>query len=125
MKRIIVTGSRHWKDVATIDAALYRWWWNLAEGGEEVVLVHGECHLGGADIIARDIWRSHGLRDEPHPADWKQWGKAAGPRRNREMCELGADILLAFPLEGSQGTQDCIRWAHQLAIPTEIHRSRI
>lgn len=115
-RRILVTGSRHWTDIATINGALHRTYLALSHDGSDVVLVHGECHLGGADIIARDIWRAVGLRDEPHPAEIVN-GRALGPQRNQRMVDLGADVCLAFPLLGSRGTYDCMRRARDAGIP--------
>lgn len=123
-KRILVTGSRHWTDRQTIDDALFRAYLELTEDGSDVVLVHGACHLGGADIIARDIWRSHGLRDEPHPAERGPGGHVLGPARNKRMVDLGADVCLAFPLADSRGTYNCMRYAHQAGIPVRTYEPR-
>lgn len=121
-KRILVTGSRHWTDVETIEKALFKWYLHLSQGGSEVVLVHGACH--GADIIARDIWLSHGLQDEPHPADWKTYGKAAGFIRNGVMVDLDADVCLGFPLPDSRGTYDCLAKARTAGIFIETFRPK-
>lgn len=123
-KRILVTGSRNWTDRETIDAALRRAYIELSDDGSEVVLVHGDCHLGGADIIARDIWHSHGLTDEPHPAEMGPNGHVLGPERNKRMVDLGADVCLAFPLSDSRGTLNCMRYAHQAGIPVRTYTPR-
>lgn len=113
MKRILVAGSRSWKDRETIRAALER-----ARGmlGDETVLVHGACPTG-ADAIASRIWRSWGLPVEAHPADWARHGRAAGPLRNQQMVLAGADLCLAFPLGASPGTRGCMRLAKAAGIP--------
>lgn len=41
-------------------------------------------------------------------ADWKQFGKGAGPRSNEEMAAY-ADALMAFP--GGEGTSNMIQHA--------------
>ena len=115
--RILVTGSRDWDDTLRISVALYNAWKRLGFH-KGATLVHGDAP--GADTIARDIWRDNGLIDEPHPADWSQ-GKSAGPRRNQQMVDLGADLCLAFPKGKSAGTRHCIRAAQQAGIATLIH----
>lgn len=93
--RVLVTGSRTWNDRDTVQAALtaivYR---NLP-----AVIVHGACPRG-ADAIASQwalrMGRTLAISEERHPADWRTYGKAAGPRRNEHMVALGADVCLAF-----------------------------
>lgn len=44
------------------------------------------------------------------PADWKRYGRGAGPVRNQQMIEEGgADGCIAFP--GGRGTADMVRRA--------------
>jgi ABC-type sugar transport system substrate-binding protein len=110
--RILVTGSRHWTDAQAVDHVLHRLW--LA--APDAVLVSGACPTG-ADRIAEEAWESWGGTVERHPADWDRYGKPAGPRRNQEMVDLGADICLAFPLPDSRGTVDCMAKAAAAGIP--------
>lgn len=121
--RILVTGSRDWTDRQTITNALDEAWWDLGNP-DNAVLVNGECHLGGADKIAADIWRSWGYPVEGHPAERSPDGKLLGPERNARMVELGADICLAFPLPSSRGTNNCIRLAREAGIPVRSYSPR-
>ena len=45
------------------------------------------------------------------PADWKKYGKSAGPIRNREMLKMDPDIVLIFhdDPKNSKGTKDCVK----------------
>lgn len=87
------------------------------EIGDEMVVVHGHCPTG-ADAIA-DVWcLRKDVRLERHPADWKRWGKAAGPKRNEEMVELGADVCLAFIKNKSKGATHCSDLAEAADITT-------
>jgi hypothetical protein len=114
--RVLVTGSRHWKNAAFIRMVLDR----VAEvyGSGNLTIVHGACP-SGADLIA-DQWArenaGRGVVVEPHPANWKRWGAAAGPIRNTEMVDLDAEVCLAFIDPGSRGTLDCARKAEQAGI---------
>jgi hypothetical protein len=110
--RILLTGSREWTDEKTIRQAL------TERYNPDAVLVHGACPQG-ADAIADRIWRQLGGTPERHPADWRTYGLAAGGIRNAHMVKLGADICLAFRLDGSPGTGDCMRRARKAGIPVE------
>ncbi len=114
--RILVTGSRDWTDVNVVSRALDRAWRDLGSR-LDAVLVQGECHLGGADAIAADLWRLWGRPVEGHPAEFGPDGHVLGPKRNAHMVSLGADICLAFPLASSRGTRNCMRLAREAGIP--------
>lgn len=116
MSRILVTGSRHWIDEATIEYALCDALDRLG-GYSDTTLVHGACHLGGADMIADSTWRRWDLPVEPHPAERDANGRILGPERNALMVNLGADLCLAFPLADSRGTRNCMRLAREAGIP--------
>lgn len=109
--RAIVTGSRDWLDEEPIRVALS----SLPPGS---TVVHGGA--GGADYLAGRIARALGLHVEPHPADWRRYGKAAGGLRNAEMVDAGADLVLAFPLPDSIGTWDLVRKAKAAGIETRV-----
>ena len=115
--RILVTGSRDWPD----DDEQLPWELGLATGegtrdGRRVVIVHGACPTG-ADALADRLSRDHGFDVEAHPADWERHGKAAGPIRNREMVDAGADVCLSFILDASPGATGCADMAERAGIP--------
>lgn len=120
--RILVTGSRNWTDRGAVRDALLR---ALGvHGWHEAVLVVGDAT--GADAIAAELWAadlSGSFRLGPiehHVAEWRTEGRAAGPRRNQRMVDAGATVCLAFPLERSKGTWDCIHRANEAGIPVVI-----
>lgn len=112
MNRILITGSRNWTDAQTLDEALS----HFHDAHPNAVLVSGACPTG-ADRLAEEAWESWGGTVERHPADWDRHGKAAGPLRNQEMVDLGADICVAFPLPDSRGTKHCMGAAERAGIP--------
>lgn len=113
-KRVLITGSRNWEDKKMIHAALD------AEYEPGAILVSGACPTG-ADAIAEDYWGDelHG-EVELHPADWAKYGRSAGPLRNAEMVNLGADICLAFIRNNSRGALGTVRLAQVARIPVNL-----
>jgi hypothetical protein len=67
----------------------------------------------GVDWAFSKACRELGVEAEVHTADWRTLGNIAGPARNREMVQAGADLCIAFhrTLETSKGTKDCVRQA--------------
>lgn len=123
--RVLVTGSRDWADEAPILHAMTEARISAVKDPQEMVLVSGACPTG-ADRIAEELAAALGWAIERHPADWNQFGKAAGPIRNNEMVKAGADICLAFMNPGSRGTLHCSQVAIRAGIPTEIvHGERV
>jgi YspA, cpYpsA-related SLOG family len=111
--RILVTGSRHWKNRRFVNTVLDAI--GEAYGYGQLVVVHGHCPTG-ADRFADD-WaaanRARGVVVERHPADWTNLGRAAGPVRNEEMVQTHPDLTLAFLTPDSRGTKDCVRRAER------------
>ncbi len=122
--RILVTGSRYLTNRSIVRAALVSAWRRFQDRGP-VMLVHGGAT--GADTMASDEWRKLRLPSEEHPADWERHGKAAGPLRNREMVAAGADLCLAFFIEGvvSRGTLNCSGLARAAGIPVLVYTQAI
>lgn len=107
--RILVTGSRNFADTKLMREVL------SSIQNSNVTLIHGGCR--GADKIAEEIGEELGFQIEEHLAEWNKYGKSAGPIRNAEMLNSRIDLVLAFPVEKSKGTKDCISKALQKNIP--------
>ena len=113
-----MTGSRRWKWREKLEYELTRAISQFNDG--DITVVHGGCR-SGADRLA-DSWVRHTFTDglvkvEVHEADWNK-GKRAGPMRNREMVEAGADICLAFLTHDSIGGSMTALMAESAGIPT-------
>ncbi len=113
--RIIVTGCRDWSNreaivCATVFEALGNW--------SSVTVVVGDAN--GADALAADVAKQRGWLVERHYADWGNYGKAAGPKRNAAMVASGADLCLAFWDGESRGTLNCISQCVAAGIPVRI-----
>jgi len=106
--RILVTGGREFDDWNTFKSQLC----NLINTDYDII-IHGDAK--GADFCARLFAKSYGFEEVRFPADWKQYGKAAGSTRNQQMLDEGKpDIVIAFP--GGVGTADMVRRAKKAGL---------
>lgn len=126
--RVLVTGPRGHKDETLVHSCLWYAYGEATGMGRPLLVVHGHCPTGAdrhADIwVARMRLDGHPVEAERHPAqnhpteDFGPW-PGAGPRRNRYMTSLGADVCYAFLTEcprtactrprphDTHGTSDC------------------
>jgi hypothetical protein len=124
LPRLLITGSRTHQWTPYDSHALLIAVQEIVEKTQKrPTLVHGGAT--GADTeAALHGQRLFNLQAEVHRADWKKYGRAAGPIRNKQMVKLGADLCLAFPDhpkgEGSRGTWNCIGLAQQAGIPVLV-----
>jgi hypothetical protein len=80
------------------------------------VLIEGGAR--GADRLAREWAKAHGVTVETYEAEWQRYGRGAGPIRNDTMIRDGdPDLVVAFP--GGSGTADMVRRATIFSVPVE------
>ncbi len=114
--RVIVCGSRNWTDGDRIADRLER----LPEHG--LTIIQGGAR--GADSIARGWALEAGVDGEEFTALWDEHGRKAGPIRNQEMLDAGADLVLAFRSAGaSRGTDHMVSIARRRGVPVEVHNA--
>ncbi|MFJ6010165.1 DUF2493 domain-containing protein [Streptomyces halstedii] len=119
MFTVIVTGSRDLLDSYLVWEELDR---ILLEHGD-IFIRHGGCPTGADRLAEQWAWNNrHGtaINRKVHKANWDLHGKAAGPIRNREMAQAGADLCLAFPLGESRGTWNCVNECKKAGIPVKV-----
>ena len=109
-RRVVVAGGRSYPDRDRLREIL------SARFQPGDILVSGACSTG-ADKMAEEWARDHGVPVERHPADWNAHGSAAGPIRNRQMAEA-AGLLIAFP--GGRGTANMIEEARKRGVEVEV-----
>jgi hypothetical protein len=80
-------------------------------------IIHGDCPTG-ADRVAQAWADKHMMPFKRFPAKWDEFGKAAGPKRNQQMADFGANFCIAFP--GGAGTKDMVTRADEAGIPVFI-----
>ena len=134
--RLLVTGSREWDDEPTLRQALAL---AVTDHMPDVTVVVGDCP-DGADAMTVKWCLDFGVRCEIHVADWEGACRAsckpghrrrrrrganmvsecpaAGPYRNQEAVDAGADAGLSFWKRGAgnRGTADCVCRAESAGI---------
>ena len=102
--RIIVCGGRNYKDAAKVASAL-----DAAHRKKPITaIIQGGAD--GADRLAAEWAWDHEIPVGTFNADWKAYGRKAGPIRNAAMiAESRPDGVIAFP--GGTGTADMIKQA--------------
>lgn len=94
----------------------------LAKLPKGTVIINGCCR--GVDQMADRIARLLGFGVERYPAEWKRFGRAAGPVRNKQMLAEGQpDLVLAFHhhYERSRGTKNMVKQSREWGVEVEIN----
>lgn len=100
-RKVLLTGDRNWSDEGLVQSIL-------------VMLQPDEVCHGAARGLDRVVGRKCaelGIPCTAFPAQWKEYGRAAGPIRNRQMLdEFRPDIVVAVhdDLQRSGGTKDMV-----------------
>jgi len=111
--RILICGDRNWNDVDFIFK-------QLKTMPSDTIVIEGEAR--GADKQSAIAAELCGMKIERYPAKWSEYGRAAGPIRNKEMLNAKPNIVWAFhdDLENSKGTANMMAQATTAGIST-IH----
>jgi len=118
--RVLVCGDRNWRDMVAIER-------ELKKLPQDTIIIHGAAR--GADTLAKFVAEKIGLKvindGKGFPADWKRYGKGAGPIRNQQMLDEGKpDLVLAFHenINESRGTKDMVNRARGVGVKVEIFK---
>jgi hypothetical protein len=111
--KVLICGDRNWTDRTAIFNRMRK----LPVGA---IIITGGAK--GADSLAYDEAQFLGFTTMRFMANWRMYGKAAGPIRNRKMLDQNPDLVIAFhsDLEHSKGTKDCVAQARKRGTPVEI-----
>lgn len=105
--RVLVCGGRNYKDLDHVVLVLD----NLDPPA--TLIIHGGAT--GADQCAAVWAEQRGVPILRFPADWRRFGRSAGPRRNQRMIDEGKpDLIVAFP--GGFGTADILARADKAGV---------
>lgn len=109
MFRVIIAGTRTFSDYSLLAEYADK---KLAEVSkrDSIEIVSGGA--SGADALGERYAKERGYYIRRFDAEWKRYGRAAGPRRNKQMAEY-ADALLAYWDGKSRGTKNMIELAKE------------
>lgn len=109
--RVIVCGGRDYVDAEKVDEVLSK----IHRERDIHHLFHGNAR--GADTLAAS-WgeKQEDVRVHAVPANWKKYGKRAGPIRNQHMLGQSPDLVIAFA--GGRGTADMVRRSMAAGVET-------
>lgn len=114
----LVVGSRTFDDYDILKNEMDAY---LADT-KDVVIVSGGAK--GADSLAERYAKEKGYSVEVFKADWKRYGRAAGPIRNEEMqkfiSQFSDRVCIAFWDGKSKGTQSNFNLARRYKNPLKI-----
>jgi|SRR5688500_10532028 len=110
-KTVIVSGSRTITDYEAVKHAIESSPWF---GRIDTVYV-GDAK--GVDALALRWCKENGITYRIFRANWSFYGRGAGPERNADMINAGAEALIAIYEGDSKGTMNMIKQAKRAEIP--------
>ena len=109
--RILICGDRNYQNKEKIKQCLQDVMkeFNIDNNWEHNYIIHG-C-AKGADTIGGEVGKELDFDIIEYPANWDEYGKSAGPKRNYQMLIEGKpDLVLAFhpDIKNSKGTKHIV-----------------
>lgn len=115
--KVIIAGGRDFDSVNTMSLFCDKILGRLQFDAVEIV----SGGAPGADTLAKNYSKIRGYPFKEFSADWNQYGKSAGPIRNKQMAEY-ADGLIAFWDGKSPGTKNMIDTARELGLKVRVKK---
>ena len=117
-KRVVIEGCRDYDNYDEAKAFIDFCLSNIRKN-YKIIIVSG-C-ASGADAMGERYANEIGFKVERYPADWKKYGRSAGPKRNKQMAEV-CDYAICFWDEKSRGTKSMIEYANRCNKPVFVKR---
>ena len=114
--KLIIAGSRDFDDYRLLKDKADNFLKEKAKD-HKIIIVSG--HARGADSLGEKYAAEKDYTVDLNPADWKRYGRYAGPKRNKEMVKK-ADALLAFWDGKSKGTKNTINEAKKKGLNVRV-----
>lgn len=122
--RVIIAGGSNFKDYELLKKKVDN---ILSSINDPITIISGHCmdkerNVIGADKLGEDYAYEKGYDLEMYPANWKRYGKPAGPIRNKKMAHQRIDAVILFWNGFSRGTKSMKEIAESMSIPTRVIR---
>lgn len=111
--KLLIAGSRGFQDYSGLCEVLHQ----LFKDEKIDLIISGGAR--GADQLGERYAKEHNIPVKQYLPDWDLFGKSAGIRRNKTMCE-NADCLVAFWDGESRGTRFTIEYMQSLGKQTKV-----
>lgn len=108
-KRIVVAGCRDYNNYEEAKEYIGYCISNI-RNVKRLIFVSGGCK--GADFLGERFASENGYKVEYYVAEWKKYGRGAGPKRNELMAQI-ADFIICFWDGKSKGTESMIKLAEK------------
>lgn len=118
MVKVLICGSRHYDNYDKVKETVK----SLVDEHGKIIIIEGGAK--GADTLAKNAAIELGIEYREYKADWKRYGRAAGPKRNQLMLDTeNPDLVIAFheDLESGKGTKDMLKRAEKAGVKTIIY----
>ncbi len=105
--KIVIAGCRNYNNYEEAKEYIDQCISNIRNGNTIIIISGG---ASGADKIGERYAKEKGFDVELYPADWKKYGRSAGPIRNKIMAQE-CDYAICFWDGKSRGTKSMIEFA--------------
>ncbi|MEE0264018.1 MAG: DUF2493 domain-containing protein [Acutalibacteraceae bacterium] len=116
IKRIVIAGCRDYNNYTEAKKYIDECISDIKKDNTIIILSGGS---NGADKIGERYAKENDFQIELFLADWKRFGKSAGPKRNKLMAEA-TDYVICFWDGKSRGTKSMIEYAQMYDKPLKI-----
>lgn len=116
--RVIIAGSRDFDDYELLNSVVKE----KLRDYKNIKIISGGC--SGADTLGERFAKENNLDLKVFQAEWKKYGRAAGPIRNKAMAQYASQVdnclLIAFPVGSSRGTRNMISLAKEHGLDVHV-----
>lgn len=118
--KIGIVGYRNFKDENKFNLIMKKVMKIITKDKSDYKITVISGGASGTDTLAYNWAKKNKYTTKIHEADWKKFGKSAGPKRNT-LIVRDSDYLIAFLHPDSVGTRDSIKKAEEKNIQVFIY----